>query len=576
MAAFRNLLLVGTWIWPAATQSVLHDPATAAASYDYVIAGGGLTGLVVASRLTEDPKTSVLVIEYGDLAADSWNISMPYYANFLQDASLMFATPSVPQRGLWNRVFNLPLVATVGGGSTVNGMAYVRGARVDYNTWEGLGNRGWGWDGISQSSTLNVPSREVVQQLGYTFDRSIFGHGPAQAALAPWQWPDAWTDDLGYPTRNDGNMNGELLGLTWSAPISADGNLTRCSARKGYYDPIRNRPNLQLLVNSYVAKVQIRESTAKGVEVFSRDDRSKKTSISAKKELSGIRPRDLLERLGIPVIEDLPGVGANFMDHPTMRGLSFRFNNANPSEYMANHTGPLTAAHGNSWLCTSLHNLTAAAPALITSLITSLNGRAYLPAQYANKPTLLAGYAAQLSLLTRVLVAGTNWSGGVPGIGVTMQKPLSRGTVLINSTDPHPGLSPPLVDFNALTHPFDARVAVLALKLVRTLLLTTPSMDPLQVEELAPGPSVQADSDIEAVLRTSLLNPTNAHPCGTAGMTPRELGGVVDDQLRVYGVERLRVVDASVLPVIVAANLQVTMYAVAEKAADLIKGRMPK
>ncbi len=88
---------------------------------------------------------SVLVVEYGDLA-DSWNLSIPYYANYLQDASLMFTTPSVPQRGLGNRVFNLFLGATVGGGSTVNGMAYVRGAKVDYDTWEEIGNRGWGWD----------------------------------------------------------------------------------------------------------------------------------------------------------------------------------------------------------------------------------------------------------------------------------------------------------------------------------------------------------------------------------------------------------------------------------------------
>ncbi len=246
---------------------------------------------------------------------------------------------------------------------------------------------------------------------------------------------------------------------------------------------------------------------------------------------------------------------------------------------MANRTGPLTAAHGNSRLYTSLRNLTSSAPEIIKSLITSLNSTAYLPAHYANKPTLLAGYAAQVSHLTRVLAAGTDalieytWSGGGPGMGTTLQKPLSRGTVLINSTDPHPGLSPPVVDWNALTHPFDARVAVLALKLTRKLLLNTPSLSPLQVQELVPGPSVQADSDIEAALRNSIIAPGNAHPSGTAGMFPRELGGVVDDHLRVYGVDGLRVVDASVLPMIIAANLQATMYAVAEKAADLIKER---
>jgi choline dehydrogenase-like flavoprotein len=113
---------------------------------------------------------------------------------------------------------------------------------------------------------------------------------------------------------------------------------------------------------------------------------------------------------------------------------------------------------------------------------------------------------------------------------------------------------------------------VLAFRLLRRVLLTSPSLKPLGVEELVPGPAVQSDEEIEAALRGSLMSPHNAHPCGTAGMMPRELGGVVDERLRVYGVRGLRVVDASILPVIVAANLQATMYAVAEKAADIIKG----
>ncbi len=245
---------------------------------------------------------------------------------------------------------------------------------------------------------------------------------------------------------------------------------------------------------------------------------------------------------------------------------------------MANRTGPLTAAHGNPRVIASLQNLTTSAPAVITALITSLNSTSYLPGHYLDKPTLLAGYAAQLRLLTKSLREGTApltefaWSGGSPGIGAALEKPLSRGTVLIASTDPHPGLSPPRIDFNALAHPFDARVAVLAFRLLRKVLLTAPAMKTLQAEELVPGLAVQTDEEVEGVLRGSLVSPTNAHPCGTATMMPRELGGVVDERLRVYGVRGLRVVDASVLPVIVAANLQVTMYAVAEKAADLIKG----
>jgi choline dehydrogenase-like flavoprotein len=248
---------------------------------------------------------------------------------------------------------------------------------------------------------------------------------------------------------------------------------------------------------------------------------------------------------------------------------------------MANRTGPLTMSHSNTRTVASLHNLTADAPSLIHALITSLDSSTYLPAHYRGKPTLLAGYAAQLATQTKALVAGTNpltefgWSGGSPGMGLVLQKPLSRGTVLINSTDPHPGLAPPLVDFNALAHPFDARVLVLAFRLLRRVLLTTSAMAPLGVEEIIPGAAVETDEQIEEVLRSTLVSPHNAHPCGTAGMAPRELGGVVDEQLRVYGVEGLRVVDASILPVNVGANLQATMYAVAEKAADIIKSGRP-
>jgi choline dehydrogenase-like flavoprotein len=144
---------------------------------------------------------------------------------------------------------------------------------------------------------------------------------------------------MGFPLLDDGSMNGDLIGVAWR-PVSTDGkNQTRCSARRAYYDPVQYRPNLHLLVNSYVGRVQIEKPKAKGVEVYSRSDPSRKVSIPAKKEvilaaggihtpqilqLSGIGPRDLLERLDIPVVQDLPGVGANFMDHPTLRGASFR------------------------------------------------------------------------------------------------------------------------------------------------------------------------------------------------------------------------------------------------------------
>ena len=323
------------------------------------------------------------MVEYGDFD-DSWNVAMPYYANFNQDVSLMFSTPSVPQRGLGNRTFNLPLGATVGGGTTVNGMAAIRGSRHDYDSWEEIGNPGWGWKEVlryfrkvrglllgpgwdlantDKSSTLNAPSPEVTKKLGYTFSRDGYGHGPFQATFPPWQWPGvckflraipsvridvdqlldpmnkAWTEDLGFPFRNDGGTDGDVFGVAWRPQSSDSKKLTRSSARTAYYNPVQNRPNLQLLLMSYVGKVQVHKGVARGVEVYSRSNSSAKVSITAKKEvilaagaihttqilqLSGIGPRELLESLNIPVVEDLPGVGANFQDHPTIRGATFK------------------------------------------------------------------------------------------------------------------------------------------------------------------------------------------------------------------------------------------------------------
>ena len=150
---------------------------------------------------------------------------------------------------------------------------------------------------------------------------------------------DAWTKDLGFRLRNDGATDGGLLGVSWK-PHSVDGkNVTRSSARASYYNPVQDRPNLQLLTKSYVGKVLTHKGVAKGVEVYSRSSPSTKVSVTAKKEvilaagtihttqilqLSGIGPREHLESLGIPVVEDLPGVGANFQDHPTIRGASFK------------------------------------------------------------------------------------------------------------------------------------------------------------------------------------------------------------------------------------------------------------
>ncbi|KAG6359653.1 hypothetical protein INS49_013176 [Diaporthe citri] len=571
---------------------ILRDPATINRTYDYVVAGGGLTGLVVANRLTEDPNTSVLVIEYGDFD-DSWDVAIPYNARFLHTEDL-FNIPSVPQKGLGNRSFGVYLGKTVGGGSTVNGMALSRGARTDYDAWEALGNPGWGWESMfeyfKKSSTLTYPSSELVDKYDYVVSPDGYGQGPMQAGFPRWQFPalynfiDAWTKDIGVQYRTDGDTNGENLGMAWK-PIDIDPvNVTRSSARKAYYDPASGRPNLDILVGSYVATL----ATGPGASVTGVNVARVNSTSNEHKYLRSA----LLEPLGIDIIADLPGVGANFQDHPTNIGFAFQFVNEpslNPNlyndasffnaswnEYMANRTGPLTWAFGNNRVVLSLQNLTSDYKELIDEFLHDNDTSRYLDDWYKQDSTLEAGYKLQHQVLSRIISeqhgsVTENTFGGAAGAAFVVIKPFSRGTVLINSTDTDPILGAPLVDYQALTHPLDTKIAIEGLRMARRL-LSAPSLAPLQPIETVPGANVTTDEQIEAAIRTSLYRPANAHPCCTAAMMPLELGGVVDPQLRVYGVRGLRIVDASILPLIPSAHTQETMYAVAEKAADIIKG----
>ncbi|KAJ0109074.1 hypothetical protein J7T55_002266 [Diaporthe amygdali] len=524
------------------TSVILRDPAVINRTYDYIVAGGGLTGLVVAARLTENLNTSVLIVEYGDFD-DRWDVAIPYNARFLHTEDL-FDIPSVPQKGLGNKSSGVRLGKTVGGGSTVNGMALSRGARTDYDAWAALGNPGWGWDSMFQyfkkSSTLTYPSPELVDKYEYVVSPDGYGQGPMQAGFPKWQFPalynfiDAWTRDIGVEYRTDGDTNGENLGLAWK-PIDIDPvNITRCSARKSYYDPAS----------------------------------------------------------GIEIVADLPGVGANFQDHPTNIGFAFEFQNEpslNPTlfndasffnaslkEYMANRTGPMTWAFGNNRVVLSLQNLTSDYQALIDEFLHNNDASQFLDEWHRQHPTLEAGYKLQHELLSQIVADKhgsviENTFGGAAAATFAVIKPLSRGTVLINTTNPDPILGAPQVDFQALTHPFDIKIAIEGVKMARRL-ISAPSLAPLQPVETAPGANVTTDEQIEDAIRSSLYRPSNAHPCCTAAMMPLELGGVVDPQLRVYGVQSLRIVDASILPLIPSAHTQETMYAVAEKAADIIKG----
>ncbi|TEA21588.1 Dehydrogenase xptC [Colletotrichum sidae] len=609
-AALLALVAQSAIAAPTSAQFAKRSTAELADAYDYVIVGGGLSGLVVANRLTEDPDVSVLVVEYGEFD-NTWDVAVPYFASSTHEND-MKQLLSVPQAGLNNRSSGVQVGLVVGGGSIVNGMAFDRGSKADYDAWAELGNPGWDWESLfhyfKKSTTFHLPAQEYVDKYNFSYDSSTYGDGPIQVGFPSWQWPDrdlqreAFLNDIGLPLLEDHGAGGNNVGVA-QLPQNHEGkNVTRSTSRSGYYDSVADsRQNLNLLIKHYASKVEFEEKKAVGVNVISRET-GETSLIKANKEvilaaggvstprllqLSGVGPASLLEPLGIDVVADLPGVGANYQDHPWMMVLynygnpaelgseamnDPAFYNASEAEYFANRTGPFTHARGNNIVFMSLQDLTPDYESL-TASVEAQNAADFLPDIYTQHPELLEGFLAQRKVQAALLrnpEAGVLEIpfGGFAGAGIAFQKPLSRGTVTISGTDADPS-APPVIDFRTLENPADLEMLVLSVKAMRRFMAseTVAVREPV---EFLPGANVTSDAAIEQAIRDQLYA-SFSHPSGTAGMQPLEHGGVVDPELRVYGVEGLRVVDASIIPLIPACHLQATVYAVAEKAADIIK-----
>ncbi|KAF2208033.1 hypothetical protein CERZMDRAFT_114780 [Cercospora zeae-maydis SCOH1-5] len=579
------------------------------AEYDYVIVGGGSAGLVVANRLSSHAERTVLVVEYGYLDNNASTL-IPYNVNEQSHADLTNLT-SAPLQQLGNITYPVSVGATVGGGSVVNGLYFNRGSKADYDAWKALGNNGWGWDDLLPyfRKHTNFTAPTITEDFHPTWNETFWGNdGPVHASIPSFQWrqQEIFREALGgFPTiqhpqeANDGSA----VGLAW-VPSSQDPDMqTRSSARTAYYDPICERTNLHLLTGTKVEKVLFRNKTATGVEVISRRH-SGLRSIRAKEEViiaagpiyspnllhhSGIGPHQLLQSANIPVVQDLPGVGLNFQDTPTIVA-EFNFNHPvhpnpldlkNPTykaaalaQYYTNRTGPLTQAHGNSAAFLTLNQV---APNDAAELLQNLNVQdpaKYLPSIYDD--TTRAGYKAQFRLLRDQLASHSDAAFELPLHGdgqryiMLLQKPLSRGTVTMNLSDPDLG---PLVDWNTLAHPIDAEMSIAMMRFLREF-FSLPAMQVLGPHEVSPGANVTKTEDLmRAFIEDRVLYPHCSHQAGTCSMLPLELGGVVSDQLLVHGVERLSVVDSSVIPLLPGARLVSTVYAIAEKAADLIQAR---
>ena len=319
--------------------------------YDYIVVGGGQSGLTVANRLSEG-KATVLVVEYGYLYHDDPLIARPWQPfdpghNLFHDPKLMYNFSSIPQLGLNNRISEVSAAASVGGGSTVNGMFLNRGSAEDYDAWEMLGNPGWGWKGLlpyfKKSVTFSPPGKMLQEEYGATFDvDAAYGeNGPIQLSNPEWAWPGqkvqmAGWSELGIEQATEG-AGGDAVGMFWVPRAQDPKNQTRSYAVTGHLDAALARENFDLVPGHRVNQIMLsNDNRAEGVMIQRRGGNTISV-IRARNEVvlaaglhtpvimqrSGIGPGKVLDEAGVDVRVELPGVGMNLQDHPAA-GLAYR------------------------------------------------------------------------------------------------------------------------------------------------------------------------------------------------------------------------------------------------------------
>ncbi|KAK3321765.1 hypothetical protein B0H66DRAFT_618870, partial [Apodospora peruviana] len=599
-------------------------------TYDFIIAGGGTCGLTVADRLTEAfPDKTILVVEYGDVEYAPGTFDPPTRIwGQLGGGASRWTLTSLPSPAMNNNTALTLAGKVVGGSSAVNGMFFDRGSRFDYDAWAQLQtttaattskvDHDWSWKGIfpffKKSVTFTPPHPMTAIRYNLTWDASVFGNTtPIYASLPPFLWGDHFVSrstwqEMGIRVARE-CATGDKEGLCW-IPISQHPVTARRShAGIGHYSAVvPDRPNYHLLVRHQVTRVVYPDGDpAVGPPVVEIQSVGNATqtgrpfNVSARAEVvlsagafgspsilqrSGIGPAGFLRSVDIPVVLDLPGVGSNLQDHSDPKPLDLHplptdmLNDTFYADAIAgfNETparGPYTIAMSMSAVWISLPNVTIDYSSTIIDHIRNLTemntaGALYLPAEYATSPTLIYGYQAQLATIADLLAnprvpSLESASDTGTKVAAALLHPLSRGTVRIDPQNPS---GEPILDYRSGSNPIDLDLHVAHLRYLRRM-VQTETLRNLKAVEVQPGEGVQSYEDMVAFVRNTTVQ-SFMHACCTAGMLPLDKGGVVGADLAVHGAAGLRVVDASVFPILVSAHLSATAYAVAEKAADII------
>ena len=520
-------------------------------SYDFIIVGGGSAGSVLAARLSENPAARVLLLEAGPR---DWH---PFYhipAGFAKMTKGIgsWGWHTVPQRHMNGMVIRFTQAKVLGGGSTVNAQIYTRGAAADYDEWRQMGCTGWGYEEV-------LPYFRKSED-NDTHDNRYHGKGGplgVSQPAAPLPICEAYfkaAGQIGIPRNFD--MTGERQDGVGYYQLTQR-NVRRSSASIAFLGPARGRANLTVRTGAQVLRVVVEGGRAVGVALTGDGViRAEAEVIVASGaigtprllQLSGIGPADHLRDVGVPVVLDQPGVGANLQDHLDLFAIA---------ECTGPHTYDRYARLHWSALAALQYALRRSGP--VASSLFETGGFWY------------AEEGARSPDIQFHLGLGSGIEAGVAAMkhgGVTLNsaylRPRSRGTVRLASADP---LAAPLIDPNYWADPHDRTMAIRGLKLAREI-LRQDALKPFVKAEVLPGPDVQTDDDY---FRYACANAkTDHHPAGTCrmGVDP---GAVVDPQLRLNGIAALRVVDNAIMPTLVSANTNATAIMIGEKGADMIR-----
>lgn len=527
-------------------------------TYNYIIAGAGSAGCVLANRLSADPRNKVLLLEAGPEDTNYW-LSIPLgFGKVLTNPKLNWLFESEPEPHANNKRDFLPRGKVLGGSSSINGMIYMRGQPADYDTWAQMGCRGWSYDDVLpyfRKSENN--SRGECEFHG--------GDGPLRVSDQTEVMPIskaliAAGAEVGLPHNPDFN-GAQQAGIGLAQVTMHKGR--RASTSQAYLKPVRSRPNLHVHTGSHVMRVLFSGKRATGVRY---ERNGTVTEAQADKavilsggvygspqmlELSGVGNAERLSSLGIEVVHHLPGVGENTHDHQVFR-MRWRLKNA-PGTFNERTKGVRALLEGIRYYVNGT--------GVLASPTNPVNGFFRTRPELAAPDTHLQIFpGTYTSMVDRRLHSH-------PGItlGPTLLRPQSRGSVHVKSADFRDA---PAILSNILGTEADRQSAVLAMRFARSL-METKAIEPYYVYEMTPGKDVQSDEEFAAYARET--GGSNFHATSSCRMGSHDdPNAVVDNRLRVRGVEGLWVVDASIMPLVVSGNTNAPTIMIAEKAADMI------